>query len=393
MKRFVLVVIAALVLSSANAGAAPKTIAATEITKIAAIAEHEGATITSQGITIFSNTEKKVAVTSLDFVGAQKWKTVLEGASDQIAMVATADKEGNTWLAGLTSAVAVYETQNAMSNPVNPVNVDGVVVEPVPTLRNDLNCLTLWKVSATGALIATYSDSATAPLLISAISYSSSGISIIGDRGNGTVLINASLAGKFSAAKVIGTSKSSLASIIRNNDGSAQIYGSSSESLGGKKLAGLRDGILAKVNASGALTTVVRSSANRATRSWQSATSTYFLVGDVKVGGKNESAFTKFDSKFSPTWTLRLPSQGSQLAAVGANGNHYALFNSTAAISGVTGWKPSTSTPVTPIVLRFDSKGVITQALKSSQVKSATAMSFISGVGLVVVSPTGIYKG
>ncbi len=53
------------------------------------------------------------------------------------------------------------------------------------------------------------------------------------------------------------------------------------------------------------------------------------------------------------------------LAAVAANGTHYALFNSTSSIPGVTGWKPSTATP---IVLRFDSKGVITQALKASQV-------------------------
>lgn len=390
MKRFTALVIATLLFSAHPAGAAPKSIAASEITKIAAIAEHEGATISNQGITIFSNSEKKVAVTSIDFAGAQKWKLLLEAAPDQIAMAATSDKEGNTWLAGLTSAVGVYETQNATSNPVNPVNVDGVVVESVPGLRSDLNSLTLWKVSSAGTLIATYSESATSPLLISAISHSGSGISIIGDRGNGTVLVNMTLTGKFSAAKVIGTSKSSLSTIIRNSDGSAQIYGSSSESLGGKKLAGLRDGILAKVNASGALTTVVRSSANRATRTWQSATATYFLIGDVKVGGKNESAFTKFDSKFSPTWTLRLASGGSQLAAVGASGNHYALFNSTSSIAGVTGWKPSTATP---IVIRFDSKGVITQALKSSQVKSATAMSFISGVGLVVVSQTGIYKG
>jgi hypothetical protein len=168
------------------------------------------------------------------------------------------------------------------------------------------------------------------------------------------------------------------------------MYGSSSESLGGKKLVGLRDGILAKVNKSGALTSVVRSSANRATRTWQSATATYFLVGDVKAGGKNESAFTKFNSSFAPTWTLRLPSQGAQLAATAASGGHYALFNSTSAIPGVTGWKP---TAATPIVIRFDSKGAITQALKSSQVKSATSMAFIAGVGLVVVSQSGIYKG
>ena len=387
MKRFAVVVIAALLVSSHQAGAAPKSIAAIEITKVAPIAEHEGVVIINQGITLFSNFEMKVVVTSLDFTGAEKWRLDVETAPDQIAMAATSDREGNIWLAGLTSAVGVYETQNAMSNPVN---VDGVVVEQVPALRSELNCLTLWKISSAGALIATYSESATAPILITTISYSSSGISIIGDRGTGTVLITSTLSGKFSAATVIGTSKSSFTSILRNSDGSAEIYGASSETLGGKKLVGVRDGILAKINKSGALTTVVRSSANRATRSWQSATSSYFLVGDVKVSGKNESAFTKFNSSFAPTWTLRLPSQGAQLAAVAANGNHYALFNSTSSIPGVTGWKPSTPTP---LVLRFDSKGVITQALKASQVTGAKAMTHIAGVGIVIVSQAGIFKG
>ena len=380
-------VIAALILSAQPVGAAPKSIAASEITKVAPIAEHEGVTISSQGITIFSNSEKKVLISSLDFTGTEKWKLIIEGSADQIAMVATSDKEGNTWLAGLTSAVEVVESQSATSTPVN---VDGVVVEPVSGLRSDLNTLTLWKISTTGSLVSSFSDSATSPLLITAISQSSSGISMIGDRGAGTVLINSTLSGKFSTAKVIGTAKSSFASIIRNPDGSAQIYGASSETLGGKKLVGVRDGILAKVDKTGALTSVIRSSATKATRTWQSATSTYFLVGDVKVSGKNESAFTKFNTSFTPTWTLRLPSQGSQLAAIGASGAHYALFNSTSTIPGVTGWKPSTATP---IVLRFDSKGVITQALKSSQVKSATAMAHIAGVGIVIVSQAGIFKG
>jgi hypothetical protein len=387
VKRFASVVIVALLFSAQPADAAPKSIAASEITKIAPIAEHEGAAITAQGVTIFANTEKKVTVTNLDFSGSQKWQLLVEGAPDQIAMAATSDKEGNIWLAGLTSAVSTSETKSATNNPVN---VDGVVDEQVPSLRNELNTLTLWKISPAGSLIATYSESATSPILITAISHSTSGISILGDRGAGTVLISATLGGKFTTAKPIGTAKSTFTSIIRNPDGSAQMYGSSSESLGGKKLVGLRDGILAKVNKSGALTSVVRSSANRATRTWQSATATYFLVGDVKAGGKNESAFTKFNSSFAPTWTLRLPSQGAQLAATAASGGHYALFNSTSAIPGVTGWKP---TAATPIVIRFDSKGAITQALKSSQVKSATSMAFIAGVGLVVVSQSGIYKG
>lgn len=387
MKRFAVAVIAVLLVSSQPAGAAPKTIAASEITKVAAIAEHEGATISGQGITVFSNSEKKILVSSLDFTGTEKWKLVIEDSADQIAMAATSDKEGNTWLAGVTSAVEVVESQSATSTPIN---VDGVVVEPVPGLRSELNTVTIWKISAIGSLVGSYSDSATSPLLITALSHSSSGISILGDRGAGTVLINSTLTGKFSTAKTIGTAKTSFTSIVRNSDGSAQIYGASSETLGGKKLVGARDGILAKVNKSGVLTSVVRSSASKATRSWQSATPTYFLLGDVKVSGKNESAFTKFNTSFAPTWTLRLPSQGAQLAAAAANGTHYALFNSSSSIPGVTGWKPSTPTP---IVLRFDSKGVITQALKASQVTGAKAMAHIAGVGIVIVSQAGIFKG
>ena len=384
-KLFVTVATLASLIATPFAHAAPKSITAVEITKVSAVIDHEGVVISNQGIALFSNAEKKVSLTFLDFAGAEKWNLTLEDRADQIVMAATLDKEGNIWLAGLTAATVETATPAATG-----VNVDNVIVEPVPEVRSDLNALTLWKVSATGTLVTTFSESATAPLLINAISHSASGISILGDRGAGTVLVNVSLAGKFSKAVTIGTAKSSLTSIFRNADGSAQLYGSSAETLGGKARVGTRDGILAKVSKSGSLTNVVRSSANRATRNWQSATSTYFVTGEVKAGGKSESAFTKFNSSFSPVWTLRLPSQSSIAAATGPNGSHYALFNSTSAIPRVTSWKP---TNPTPLVLRFDAKGVITQALKASQVKSVRAMSHVSGVGLIIVSGSGIYKG
>jgi hypothetical protein len=384
-KLFVTVATLASLIATPFAHAAPKSITAVEITKVSAVIDHEGVVISNQGIALFSNAEKKVSLTFLDFAGAEKWNLTLEDRADQIVMAATSDKEGNIWLAGLTAATVETATPAATG-----VNVDNVIVEPVPEVRSDLNALTLWKVSATGTLVTTFSESATAPLLINAISHSASGISILGDRGAGTVLVNVSLAGKFSKAVTIGTAKSSLTSIFRNADGSAQLYGSSAETLGGKARVGTRDGILAKVSKSGSLTNVVRSSANRATRNWQSATSTYFLTGEVKAGGKSESAFTKFNSSFSPVWTLRLPSQSNIAAATGPNGSHYALFNSTSAIPRVTSWKP---TNPTPLVLRFDAKGVITQALKASQVKSVRAMSHVSGVGLIIVSGSGIYTG
>jgi len=384
-KLFVIVAALASLVVTPFSYAAPKSIAAVEITKVSAVIDHEGVVISNQGIALFSNAEKKVSLTFLDFAGVEKWNLTLEDRADQIVMAATSDKEGNIWLAGLTAAMVETATPAATG-----VNVDNVIVEPVPAVRSDLNALTLWKVSATGTLVTTFSESATAPLLINAISHSASGISILGDRGAGSVLVNVSLAGKFSKAVTIGTAKSSLTTIFRNADGSAQLYGSSAETLGGKARVGTRDGILAKVSKSGSLTNVVRSSANRATRNWQSATSTYFLTGEVKAGGKSESAFTKFNSSFSPVWTLRLPSQSNIAAATGPNGSHYALFNSTSVIPRVTSWKP---TNPTPLLLRFDAKGVITQALKASQVKSVRAMSHVSGVGLIIVSGSGIYKG
>ena len=93
---------------------------------------------------------------------------------------------------------------------------------------------------------------------------------------------------------------------------------------------------------------------------------------------------------FTIMGTLRLASQSNIAAATGPNGSHYALFNSTSVIPRVTSWKP---TSPTSLVLRFDAKGVITQALKASQVKSVRAMSHVSGVGLIIVSGSGIYKG
>ena len=384
-KLFVILVTLTALVATPFAHAAPKSISAVEITKVSEVIDHEGAVISSQGIALFSNAEKKVSINFLDFSGVERWNLTLQDHADQIVMAATSDREGNIWLAGLTATAVETATPDESG-----LNVDDVIVEIVPEVRGDLNALTLWKVSSTGSLLTTFSESATAPLLINAISHSASGISILGDRGAGSVLVNVTIDGKFSKAVTIGTAKSSLTSIFRNADGSAQLYGSSAEILGGKARVGTRDGILAKVSKSGSLTNVVRSSANRATRTWQSATSTYFLTGEVKVGNKSESAFTKFNSNFSPLWTLRLPSRSSIAAASGPNGSHYALFNSTSAIPRVTSWRP---TKPTPLVLRFDTKGVITQALKASQVKSVRAMSHVIGVGLIIVSGSGIYKG
>lgn len=152
-KLFVIVAALASLVVTPFSYAAPKSIAAVEITKVSAVIDHEGAVISNQGIALFSNAEKKVSLTFLDFAGAEKWNLILEDRADQIVMAATSDKEGNIWLAGLTAAMVETATPAATG-----VNVDNVIVEPVPAVRSDLNALTLWKVSATGTLVTTFSE-------------------------------------------------------------------------------------------------------------------------------------------------------------------------------------------------------------------------------------------
>jgi hypothetical protein len=102
-------------------------------------------------------------------------------------------------------------------------------------------------------------------------------------------------AGKLEKEIKIGTIKSKFSAIFRGADGSTSLFGSSSETLGGKKLAGKVDGILLKVSKTGSISSVVRSSAAGAIRDWQSATATNFLTGVVKSGTKIETAITKFN--------------------------------------------------------------------------------------------------
>ncbi len=99
MKRIFPFVILTLIVGALPAAAAPKTVAATDISRVSAIAEYEGAAISPQGVTIYSNAEKKVLLTSLDFTGKERWKLTLDGFGDQIAMAATTDKDGTIWIA------------------------------------------------------------------------------------------------------------------------------------------------------------------------------------------------------------------------------------------------------------------------------------------------------
>jgi hypothetical protein len=132
------------------------------------------------------------------------------------------------------------------------------------------------------------------------------------------------------------------------------VVGSSSETLSGKKVVGVTDGILVKVSKALKITSVVRSSVAKGKRIWNNTSSSLLLTGEVIAGGKTESAVTKFSMSFVPTWTYRFASTGSALSA----SSTHAFFISTAAITQLN-WNPKTPTP---LLITFDSKGIITAA-------------------------------
>jgi hypothetical protein len=195
-------------------------------------------------------------------------------------------------------------------------------------------------------------------LFPTSISVDRNGASIVGiigsEKGSAGFLINTDKAGLFGKMLQIGLVSTTADAVVRHTDGSFTVAGSSSEALAGKKLAGVTDGVLIKISKSLKITNVVRSSAVKGKRIWNSASSTLLLGGEVVAAGKTETAVTKFSSSFAPTWTYRFPSTGPALTV----GSIYAVFISTGATPQLN-WNPKAPTP---LILSFDSKGGIIAA-------------------------------
>jgi hypothetical protein len=311
MKKLLLLIFAASLLSP-PASAAPKAVAVKKLDIVASAVNAEGLVATGKTLVTYLNTgstNSNIELTGLDVTGVQQWVRTIDSGVDEIATAATVDAAGNIWLAGSSAAVTVTESATAAIAAENP---DGVVAEELPKVRSDMNQITIWKLSPVGEPLATYLSPQNSPALVSAISVNSSGISLVGVLAERPFLISATPTGVFAKPLFIGTNKSALNAVVRSPDGSVNLFGESSETLGGKKLAGTRDGILVKVSKTGAITSVVRSSAIKAQRSWLAADSTLTLTGYVKSGKVIESAFTKFNSSFAPTWTMRIPSLEAQ---------------------------------------------------------------------------------
>ena len=78
----------------------------------------------------------------------------LGGSGDEIATALVSDKSGNIWVAGAQSTAT---SSQASATESATVNVDNVSTTAVTKPAGALTQLTLWKVSPTGQLLATYS--------------------------------------------------------------------------------------------------------------------------------------------------------------------------------------------------------------------------------------------
>jgi hypothetical protein len=110
------------------------------------------------------------------------------------------------------------------------------------------------------------------------------------------------------------------------------------------------------------------------------------VTGSVRSGTTVESAITKFNSSFVPSWTTRISSTGRTLASSGANGSFYAILEPTSAIKGVTGFKAIKGQSA---VLQFDSKGLLISAFTSAGLTSAISTTYSSTAGLFLLTGDG----
>jgi len=362
---------------------APKSVSMKALKVFSQSSSAEAIVANSKAIFTYENIvglSSDIKVRAIDFTGTEIWSKTVDSGLDELATAMAIDSQGTLWLVGNIATAPQPDTATATTGALNP---DGIEVENFQPLRPDMKNISVWQISATGEVIGQSSIATVA--LVDGISVSSSGLSILASSDNEPFLITLSQ-GKFSKELKIGSAKTKLSAITRSSDGTTYLVGSSSETLGGKKLIGRVDGILIKIAKTGSIASVVRSSAPKAVRDWQSTTSSIFVTGSVKSGTTVESAITKFNSSFVPTWTTRISSTGRTLASSGASGSFYAILEPTSAIKGVTGFKAVKGQLA---VLQFDSKGLLISAFTSAELTSAIAATYSNTAGLFLLTVDG----
>ena len=372
-----------------HASAAPKSVTVKTIAKwsdgvgIDLITSTNKAVVTAKNLSAAS---ADIEVQARDFLGTVLWSKTIDSGLDEVATAIAPDGQGNIWIAGNSATPIVPDTSTVGASGLNP---DGVVIEtPVP-LRPDMRLLTLWKLNSLGELQDKFTVLQRDISLVDAVAVSATGVSLLASRESGPFVISATAKGVFGKEIKIGSAKTKLSAIVRSSDGSISVFGSSSETLGGKKLVGREDGVLIKISKAGLISSVVRSSTPKGFRNWNSATTALFLTGSVKSGAVTESAITKFTNTFAPTWTTRISSTGPALAAIGPSNSFYVVLEPTAAIKGITNFK---AVKGQSLVIQFDSKGVISNAFTSADLSQVKNVTYTSDGGLFILTENSIFK-
>ena len=357
MKRFLAFVVLASLVIVPVSQAAPKKISVKPmqlLTTIGTPDEVSGAVVSGKSIIIFGTKSSKAYARAIDRTGKELWNLTLDQSAASVATSAAVDSAGDIWIAGATPLALGLNPPASTAAPVNPDNA----VIPPSVFIGDLQAVTIWKVSAAGALLFTNTLPTSSVLFPTAITVDKNGASVVGiianEKGNAGFLANADATSAFSKLLQIGVVSTTADAVARHGDGSFTIAGSSAETLAGKKVAGITDGILVKVSKALKITSVVRSSVAKGKRIWNSASNSLLLAGEVVAGGKTESAITKFSLAYAPSWSYRFASTGPTLSASATQ----AFFISTGAVAQLN-WNPKTPTP---LLLTFDSKGLITAA-------------------------------
>lgn len=381
MKRLLSLVLLASLISAPIAHSAPKKIAVKPmqlVTTIGTPEEVSGAVVSGKSIIVFGTKSSKAYARAIDTTGKELWNLSLDQSAASIATAAAVDSVGEIWIAGATP-MAMGLIPPSTATPLNPDNA----VIPPSVFVGDLHAVTIWKISAAGSLNFTNTLPTSNVLFPTAITVDKTGASVVGimatDKGNAGFLANTDSSGVFSKLLQIGVSSTTADAIVRHSDGTFTVAGSSSETLAGKKLAGITDGVLVKVSKALKITSVVRSSVAKGKRIWNGASNSLLLSGEVSAAGKTETAVTKFSITYAPTWTYRFPSAGPAVSGSASQ----TFFISTAAISQLI-WSPKSPTP---LLLTFDSKGVITAA-DSAPVGQREVLSVLNSKELGVLALT-----
>ncbi len=346
----------------------------------------DGAVVSGSTIGVYGVDKSVPYFSGISVAGVEKWRIAL--GVEAVPTAATVDGVGNFWIVGSASILtSPTPTPSPTSTPLNPDNISLPTLDP---LRSDLTSLVIWQLSSGGEILNEFTYDVKKPVLFNSIAVDKNGFSIAGlvndGLGDEGYLLNSNLKGEFSSPIRIGSSSTVLNRVIRNNDGTQTVIGTSAETIAGKKVQGLSDGIIISIAKSGKVFSVVRSSAPSSSRSWDSATTSLLLGGSAVAGSKTESAITKFSSKLAPKWSYRFASNGSALTSAGANGGFFALFTSTSPITQLSGWKPKGAQA---LLLNFDSKGAITAAYSLIEMTRPLSLHFSKVLGTIALGLSG----